>query len=144
LLRFVCCASLALSGSVAGCGTGFLRDVALDGPYRLVAVDHPEDMLLCRSVGTEGDCLGDGLAGGATVFQAGANAKFIVVARHPRRWPEAADRSISEFYYVIRSASEPDPLAPLTVVGPMNKLEYDKESERLGLPDFTKIFEDLK
>jgi len=25
------------------------------------AVDIPEDMSLCRSIGTKGDCLGDGL-----------------------------------------------------------------------------------
>jgi hypothetical protein len=115
----------------------------LTGPYRLVAIDIPEDMALCRSVGTKGDCVGDGLPD-ATVFQAGANADFVVVARHPRRWPQVANRSVTEFYYVIRSPDEADLAKPVTVVGPMDKLEFDREKQRLRLPEFSKVFDDLK
>lgn len=136
-------ASLVLVSLVAGCGSGFVRDVPLVGPYRLVAVDIPEDMALCRSVGSKGDCVGDGLPG-PTVFQAGANADFVVIARHPRRWPEPADRSVSEFYYIVRSSAEADIVRPVAVVGPMDKQEYDREKQRLGLPEFSKIFDDLK
>ena len=144
MLRFVCCASLALFACVAGCGQGFVRDVVLDGPYRLVAVDIDEDMALCRSVGTTGDCVGDGLPD-ATIFQAGVNTKYVVVARHPRhRWTEAADRSVTEYYFVVRSPDEADPRTRLTIVGPMDKLQYDRESQRLGLPEFTKVFDHLK
>ena len=128
-------AGLALLLCVAGCGSGFVRDCLLDGPYRLVAVDLPEDMILCRSIGTTGDCVGVGP--GATIFQAGYNANYIVLARPPREWPKQANRSISEFYYVIRSSKE-------AVVGPMDKLEYDREKQRLGLPDFSRVFDDLK
>jgi hypothetical protein len=53
------------------------------------------------------------------------------------------NRSITFYYYVIWSANEAD-LGPLTVVGPMDKLQYDRESKRLGLPDFTVVFDDLK
>jgi len=123
---------------------GFVRDVPLDGPYRLVAVDIDEDMALCRSVGTKGNCVGDGLPD-ATIFQAGVNARYVVVARHPRhRWTEAPDRSVTEYYYVVRSPDEADPHTPLTIVGPMDKLQYDRESQRLGLPEFTKVFNHLK
>jgi hypothetical protein len=128
---------------VAGCDFGFVRDVPLDGPYRLVAVDVPEDMLLCRSVGTKGDCLGDGLPG-ATVFQAGWNTEYVVVARHPRRWPEAPNRSISEFYYIVRQANEWDAVSPVSVNGPFNELEYQQEKRRLQLPEFSKVFGDFK
>jgi hypothetical protein len=134
----------ALAVFMAGCDLGgFYRDFPLVGPYRLVAIKTSEDMGLCRSVGTKRDCVGDNLPG-PTVFQAGADANYIVVARHPREWPKPANRSIAEFYYVIRSANEADPVTPLTVVGPMDKLQYDRESQRLGLPDFTKVFDDLK
>jgi hypothetical protein len=136
-------ASLALVLCAAGCDAGFVRDVPLDGPYRLVAVDVPEDMTLCRSVGTKGDCVGDGLPK-ATIFQAGADANFIVLARHPRRWPDAADRSISEFYYVVRSPGEADVVKPIAVVGPMDEFEYDREKQKLRLPEFSKVFDDLK
>jgi hypothetical protein len=124
----------ALAVFMAGCGSGFVRDVPLVGPYRLVAVDLPEDMILCRSIGTKGDCVGDNLPG-ETVFQAGADANYIVVARHPREWPKPANRSITFYYYVIRTANEADPVSRLTVVGPLDKLQYDRESQRLGLPN---------
>ena len=128
---------------MAGCDFGFVRDEILDEPYRLVAGDVAEDMMLCRSIGTKGDCLGDGLPG-ATVFQAGSNSEYIVVARHPRRWPEAANRSISEFYYIVRQANEWNAVSPVSVIGPLNELEYQQEKRRLQLPEFSKVFGDLK
>jgi hypothetical protein len=137
-------AALALVAGLAALHLGFARDVPLDGPYRLVAVDIDDDMALCRSVGTIGDCVGDGLPD-ATIFQAGVNARYVVVARHPRhRWTEAPDRSVTEYYYVVRSPDEANPRTPLTIVGPMDKLQYDRESQRLGLPEFTKVFDNLK
>src|SRR5262249_39260380 len=100
LLCFILAAAL-----VAGCGV--VRDVPLDGPYRLVAIDIDEDMVLCRSFGHSGSC--EGLAD-ATIFQAGVNASYVVAARHPRhRWTEAPDRSVTEYYYVVRSPDEADP-----------------------------------
>jgi hypothetical protein len=136
-------AALANLLCLAGCNFGFLRDEVVDGPYRLVAVDSPEDMILCRSIGTEGACLGDTLPG-PTVFQAGWNSNYIVVARHPRRWPAAADRSISEFYYIVRQAEDRDATRPVSVMGPFNELAYEQEKRRLQLPAFTKVFRYLK
>jgi hypothetical protein len=128
---------------VAACDNGFVRDELLDGPYRLVAVDAPEDMMLCRSIGAKGDCVGDRLPG-ATIFQAGWNSEYVVVARHPRRRPEAADRSISEFYYIERQPNERDALSHVPVLGPFNEPEYQQEKRRLRLPEFSKVFRDLK
>jgi hypothetical protein len=135
-------ASFASVLCLAGC-FGFLRDEALDGPYRLVAVDSPEDMILCRYIGAEGDCLGDGLPS-ATIFQAGANSQYIAVARHPRRWPDRTDRSISEYYYISRQSNESDVSVPIAVIGPFTDSEFQEEKRRLHLPDFTKVFCDLK
>jgi hypothetical protein len=133
--------SLAILLCVAGCG--FVRDEVLDGPYRLVAIDIPEDMSLCRSIGTKGDCLGDGLPG-PTVFQAGSNSQYIVFARHPRRGDEAPIRSVSEFYYISRQANEGDVRTPVSVSGPFNEFEYQQEKRRLQLPEFSRVFADLK
>ena len=72
---------------LAGCGGGFVRDEVLVGPYRLVAVDLPEDMMLCRSLAKDGTCVGDGLPA-PTVFQVGYNDKYLAAARHPRMWGE--------------------------------------------------------
>jgi hypothetical protein len=134
-------AGLAIALCVAGCG--FVRDEVLDGPYRLVAVDISEDMSLCRSVGRDGDCVGDGLPG-PTVFQAGWNSQYIVVARHPRHGKKAADRSVTEFYYVARQANDGDPRTAVSVRGPFNESDYLQEKTRLQLPEFSKVFADLK
>jgi hypothetical protein len=128
---------------LAGCGNGFVHDEVLDGPYRLVAIDIPEDMSLCRSTDTKGGCVGDGLPD-ATVFQAGWNSKYIVVARHPRIWPQRPDRTISEFYYIVRQANEADFLKRVPVIGPLNEFEYQQEKEKLQLPNFSRVFNDLK
>ena len=145
-LRWVSLASLLC---VVGCG--FVRDEVLDGPYRLVAVDAPDDMSLCRSSGKEGVCVGDGLPG-PTVFQAGANSQYIVLARHPlphdtwRPWQEykPPDRSVTEFYYIVREANEWDAVKPVSLFGPFNELEYQQEKKRLQLPEFSRVFDDLK
>jgi hypothetical protein len=134
---------LAMSSLLFVAGCGFVRDEVVDGPYRLVAVDVPEDMALCRSVGNGGVCSGDGLPG-PTVFQAGANSQYIVFARHPCQWPKAPNRSITEFYYILRQANEWDATKPVSVIGPFNELEYQQEKGRLQLPEFSRVFSDLK
>jgi hypothetical protein len=137
-IRWISLASLVC---VAGCG--FVRDEVLDGPYRLVAVDVPEDMMLCRSIGKKGDCSGDGLPG-PTVFQAGANSQYIVLARHPSPRNGLPDHSITEFYYILRQADERNALKPVSVMGPFSELEYQQEKRRLQLPEFSRVFSDLK
>ena len=135
-------ATLAGLLCVAGC-LGFVHDEVLVGPYRLVAVDVSEDMSLCRSLGTDGHCVGDGLPE-PTIFQAGWNAEYIVLARHPRRWPEAANRSITEFYYIVHQANDWDVLTRVSLIGPLNELEYEQHKKRLQLPEFSRVFRDLK
>jgi hypothetical protein len=135
--------SLAGFLCLAGCGYGFVHDEVLDAPYRLVAIDISEDMSLCRSIDTNGGCVCDGLPD-ATVFQAGWNSKYIVVARHPRIWPQPPNRTISEFYYIVRQPNEMNPLTRVSMIGPLNELEYQREKEKLQLPDFSRVFNDLK
>ncbi|MDA9546649.1 MULTISPECIES: hypothetical protein [unclassified Bradyrhizobium] len=132
---------MALSLCLTGCG--FVQDEAVDGPYRLVALDVDEDMMLCRSIGTDADCVGDGLPG-PTVFQAGANARYIVFARHPRKRGEQPNRSVTEFYYIAREANERDVLVQVSVSGPFNEAEWQEEKRRLQLPEFSKVFAKLK
>jgi hypothetical protein len=78
------------------------------------------------------------------VFQAGWNAKYIVVARHPRRWPDRPNRSITEFYYIVRQPDERDAARPVPVVGPLSEVEYQEEKRKLQLPEFGRVFRDLK
>jgi hypothetical protein len=136
--RLACLASLLC---LAACG--FVEDATIDGPYRLVAVDIDEDMTLCRSIGTGGDCSGDGLPE-PTVFQAGANAQYIVFARHPYREGRRLDRSVTEFYYIVRKEDERDLAVRVSLSGPFTESEYRDEKRRLQLPEFSKVFAKLK
>jgi hypothetical protein len=90
----------------------------------------------------KGDCVGDGLPG-PTVFEAGYNSQYIVFARHPRRWSDRIDRAVSEFYYILRRPDERTAIA-ISVIGPFSEAEYQQEKVRLSLPEFTKVFHDLK
>jgi hypothetical protein len=45
---------LATFWYVTGRFRGFVEDIPLDGPYRLVALKTSEDMALCRSIGPQG------------------------------------------------------------------------------------------
>ena len=124
---------------------GFVYDETLDGPFRIVAVDTYEDMALCRTVNHNSDCIGDGLAGGPTIFMVGWDANYIVAARHPRsRSENHANRSITEFYYIVRAASDVDALKSVKQVGPLNHEELAANKVRLNLPEFTRVFKSLK
>jgi hypothetical protein len=124
--------------------SGFVQDDTLDGPYRLVAVDTDEDMALCRSPPGVSDCMGDGFPG-PTVFAAGANARYIVIARHPREWPSPPDRSVTQYYYLVRTPDEATKGLPSgNVRGPFTQAQFTEQQQRLALPDFSRVFERLK
>jgi hypothetical protein len=124
--------------------SGFVHDETLERPYRLVAVDADEDMGLCRSPEGVTDCFGDGLPG-PTVFAAGADARYVVIARHPREWPAPPDRSVSEFYYLIRTPDEAARGLPQqNVRGPFTEAQFGEHKRRLRLPEFSTVFDHLK
>ena len=123
-------------------GFGFVHDQPLIGPYRLVAVDARDDMMLCRGL-EGGGCVGDGLPG-PTVFAAGGDDRYLVIARHPTDFAEPTNRAVTEYYYAARSADEGDLGSRPKVHGPFDEAEFDEESRRLGLPGFSVVFEDLK
>jgi len=129
---------------LAGCGwQDFVHDEVLVEPYRLVAVDTFDDMSLCRSIDKSGACVGDGLPG-PTVFQAGVNSRYIVLARHPCELGGPPDRSVTEFYVIALSAKDWQPgdqrNTKFPVMGPFNEIEYQREKTRLQLPEFTRVF----
>jgi hypothetical protein len=134
----------ALCFASVGCWQGFAHDEKLDGPFHLVAVDELEQMSLCRAL-EDGSCVGDGL-GDETVFAAGYNDRFIALAIHPRKhWPGPADRTLTEYYYVVRTSSEKtDGGAGAILKGPLSGPQFAKEKRRLSLPEFTKVFDELK
>lgn len=117
-------------------------DEILDGPYRLTATDVDEDMSICWSI-PDGGCVGDGLPG-PTVFAAGYNKSYLVAAMHPRKFPDAPDRSVTQYYYVVRSPDEAQKLPYGGIKGPFDEAAYNAEKTRLHLPEFTRVFENLR
>jgi hypothetical protein len=131
---------LALPSAVllGGCGAQGGR---IDGPYSLEITDAPEDATVCYEL-DGGDCSG---RIEETVFAVGFNADYLVAARHPHRFEERSlDRSRTEYYYIIRSQDGPrrDPSA--SVRGPFSEAMFERERQRLGLPQFTREIASLK
>ena len=128
---------------VAGCWpfAGLVYQEELAEPYELWAIDSMEDMMLCRAIG-EGGCVGDGLPGD-TVFAAGANDRFVAFARHPREWPNPPNRTITEYYYVIRTPQDAQRGPYGNVRGPFARDQFENEKRRLGLPEFSRFFQEL-
>ncbi len=117
---------------------GFVHDERLDGPWRLVAVDVISEMMLCRSVDPFG-CVGDGLPG-PTVFAAGWDERYIVVAAHENDFHR---RETPAHYYIVRVRDDPWEGASI-VKGPFLSAEFVREKRRLNLPEFSVVFDELR
>jgi hypothetical protein len=110
------------------------RDITIDGPYHLVATDDEAQMTLCYDA-AEG-CIGR-IA--PTVYAVGVDATYVVAARHPQ-----ADRSITEFYYLIRSADTPTVDTSAAVRGPFDAQAFALLRDQLHLPALTYELPQLK
>jgi hypothetical protein len=133
---------------LGGCWQSFVHDETLDGPYRLVAVDVMDDMVLCWSAPDDHEvCSEDGLPGGKVVA-AGANKRFVVAARRPNLAPFGEPPRFGsniEYYYVIRTADEAvRPPEPKQIIGPLTGNQFAGAKRSLGLPDFSRKFDDIE
>jgi hypothetical protein len=106
---------------------GFVHEQEIVGPYRLVAVDSMEDMMVCYQLAT-GDCVG---RVGATVFAVQSGDTYIVAARHPK-----TDKLRTEYFYIIRALDKPEADPAVAVRGPYDEATFKAEQARLRLPAF--------
>jgi len=86
--------------------------------------------------------LGDGASIGrigAKVFAVGWSKDFIVAKRHP-----AKHRTVTEYFYLTRSADSKYSDPSVSVSGPFSEAEFNAGKKALGLPDFTVEFSSLK
>jgi hypothetical protein len=124
----------AAAAVLSGC-YGMAHDDRIDGPYRLVAIDAIEEMQVAYD-------LGDDASIGripATVFWVGFDARYIVAARHPDN-----DRSITQYFYLVRALDGPIVDPNVTVRGPFDRATFAQETTRLGLPPLTTEVQSLK
>lgn len=97
-------------------------------------------MVLCIDLGDA--CLGDNLPE-PIVFAAGANRRYVVLARHPR-CGYGINKDVTEYYYIIRTPAEGGGIDAANVKGPYALDRFNKKKRRLGLPDFSVELRDLK
>lgn len=127
--------AIAFVAILLSAGCGFVYDERIDGPYRLIAVDVDKEMSVCYSLpGGDAVCRIN-----STVFAVGKNEEFIVAQRHPN-----GDRSIVEYYYLIRANDSVDADPTNSVRGPLTKREFEEAARQLGLPSFSKTLRRLK
>jgi hypothetical protein len=120
-------------GYLAGCG--FVHDEEITGPYRLVAVDISEEMMVCFGL-ENGDCVG---RIPETVFSVGWNKRFIVAKQHPQ-----GNRAITN-YFVLDMTLDNKLADPSTsVIGPLSISEFEVKAGVLGLPSFRKTIRSLQ
>ncbi|MFN3387548.1 MAG: hypothetical protein ACK40O_01350 [Allosphingosinicella sp.] len=131
---------------LVGCGSAY--DEPLDSPYRLVAADTMEQMMICSSVPEDDSvCEGIGLPFG-TVFAAGANERYLVAAiRRPQveLGPPSSRRGPEEYYYIVRTPDEGQRGLPQkNIVGPHTAEEFERVRRELNLPGFSHQFAELR
>ncbi len=110
---------------LGGCSSH--RDITIDGPYHLIVGDEEEQTSVCYD--TPGGCIGripD------TVYAVGADGTYVVAARHPQ-----SNRSVTEFYYVIRASDTPTVDTSAAVRGPFDAQAFDEMRNQLHLPALT-------
>lgn len=114
---------------------GFVHDEALIGPYRLIAIDTPEQMNICYTIET-GDCV---RRIPPPVFSVGWNEHFIVAKQHPSNNKEVTN------YYILEMAHDDKYADPdASVTGPLTETAFSEKAAGLGLPPFTETIEALK
>ena len=127
-----------------------VHDEALDGPYRVRAIDTDDTMSIVWEA-SYGVTVGDGLPD-PTVFAFGQDSRYLVAAVHPQFCAPAqancskfgSNRAITQYWYVVRTADEVTKLPYDGIKGLFDAARFDAEKRRLGLPEFTRRFPNLE
>lgn len=123
-------------------GCDVIGDEPLSEPYRFLAIDFSDNMVVCRST-PGGGCVGEYLPR-PTVFAAGANARYVVIARRlANANGQNTNLGVTEYYYVVRRAAD-DFQRQEDLTGPLTRAEFDAATKRLNLPGFSRVFRNLQ
>jgi hypothetical protein len=106
-----------------------------DGPYALAWIDKPDDVWLeYRRAGGGSDVRVD-----PRVFAVGRNEHYVVAKQHP-----GGDRSVTNFFIIDATRESPRSERTDVVRGPLTEAEFQRLSDELGLPPFTKVLASLQ
>lgn len=127
-LALIACAFA--SALVIGCSS---RGHEVSHPFYVMSPADSDVRALFRCPdGPDNGCAIDGLPG-PDVFAAGGDARYIVVARHRA--------GHDEYLYFHRVAEETRGWGhnPERIIGPLNRSQFEADSQRLGLPLLTNL-----
>ena len=105
---------------------GFVFDMHIDGPYRVVDVDTTDSLSLSYSLP-----IGDAIGRISDVHAIGWNDDYIVAQADSGR-----DVQFVDYYYLIRKLDSVNADPSISVRGPFTKENFLIEKDKLGLPDF--------
>jgi hypothetical protein len=109
-------------GLLTACG--FVHDERIDGPYRLVAIDTSDQMMICFDLG-KGNCIG---RTPSTTIGYNFNERWVTAA--VQRGPGAP----TKYYFIDRSADDKFLNADEITQGPLSEAEFIDRAQELGLP----------
>ena len=115
--------------------------VHVAGPFYLTYFERRDRMSLFRCpTGPSGGCAGEGLPD-ETVFAAGADARYVVVARHPH-----GNGNVTEYFYFARIDRESRGWGngPEKIIGPISEDAFNAARASLKLPPLSIVIDDLK
>ena len=130
---------IAAAVVLSGCDLAFQHTIA--GPYKLQPVEQNTQMIVAYDLGG-GNYIG---RVEESVFAVGANARYVVAARHPHEpGYTPVDKTVTEYFYIDRAADRPLADPSLAVRGPFDAQTFDAERRRMGLPEFSREIAELK
>jgi len=105
------------------------------GPYALLWIDTPENISICRD-------LGSGSWSGridSTVFAVGWDGRYLLPKQHPNN-----DRSVTNYFIVDSRNDSDDADQTKIVLGPLTVAEFQRKNVELKLPKFSKVLSSLQ
>ena len=120
--------------------SSFAYERVLNGKYYLLATDVYEDM----SIGVVENGVGIGVIN-SSIFSVGQNDSFIIVKQHPRFFPNAPNKKITN-YYIIPLKNKISNSSDKNFWGPLSEREFNIKRGQLLINnlDFSIIFNELK
>ncbi|WP_303831342.1 hypothetical protein [Asticcacaulis taihuensis] len=113
-----------LSVALSGCGYPVRREKLVD-KFVLFAADDPQDLSICREIGS-GSCVG-GIEG--TIAAVGMNKHYISALQHPHNNP-----AILNYWYIDLTVADSEFKG---VTGPLTKEAFETATQTSDIPLLT-------
>jgi hypothetical protein len=114
---------------LSGCGS--LSEKKIISNYYLISTDYDNQTIsLEYKLNKPSDYIG---VVDETVFAVGFNNKFIIIKQHPRKFPSAPNKLITN-YYIVPIIDTPTLWPEKGVIGPLTESDFEKQRKIAGVP----------